>query len=383
MQDFLDKLSDIEQKYKTEKETINIFNILFKGHEEVELHSRFISYLLSSNSIFLNSFVEMLGITDFDMTNCEVFPNEQNKSELWEIDILIINKENKQAVIIENKIHATDSIHFDDDNEINKKAKTEKGIENCSYKGQLERYYHTITKGIYKKGNEYKPLEDKSFICNKVHLYYLSLYKEPSKETIGKLDFEVFNPEKHKISYHKIQDWLAECLKKGGNEFLKTIIQQYLNLITKMINDDKTARELTDLISKNDNWKNAMCLQNNFIHIKWHTIHRLFTELAESLNAKVPSGEEISEVAHKNKKNPLVLVFNYEGTELQIINDEKGFTLRNPKTEKWNDFSGELKNIKFCDFSSEETFRIINNECRKKIIDEIIDKIPTLCHTLA
>ena len=106
MQEFLDKLSVIEQKYNEKKGSkgINIFNVMYKGHEEVELHSRFISYLLSSNLIFLELFVhEILKIEDFDLNNCEVYPNEQDKSEYKEIDILIINRL-KKAVLL--KINA-------------------------------------------------------------------------------------------------------------------------------------------------------------------------------------------------------------------------------------------------------------------------------------
>ncbi len=68
MQDFLEKLFVIEQKYneQTENENINIFNILFYGHEEVTLHSRFISYLLSlKEHNFLETFVrEILKIEE-------------------------------------------------------------------------------------------------------------------------------------------------------------------------------------------------------------------------------------------------------------------------------------------------------------------------------
>lgn len=375
MQEFLDKLSLIEQKYNEKKGSkgINIFNVMYKGHEEVELHSRFISYLLSSNLIFLKLFVhEILKIEDFDLNNCEVYPNEQDKSEYKEIDILIINRLKKQAIIIENKIHANDSIH-----------EKEEEHNGNSYKGQLERYYHTITTGYYKKGRDFIELEDMSFKSDKVYLYYLSLYKEPSKGTIGKLGVEIFNPKEHVIKYHKIQDWLRLCLGKTEDEFLKTIIQQYLNLIIKMINDDKIARELTNLIAIDNNWKSTMCLQNNFRHIKWHTIDRFWNELTENLEksnyniTKSIGDNVIAEVAHKNKNIPISIEFeNGDGTKFYIANDNKGFTLGNLTKGKWDYFSNKrLMEIKFFEFSNEETFKLLNKDNRDEVIKILISEI--------
>lgn len=368
MQEFLDKLFTIEEKHrgKTESEGINIFNILFYGHEEVTLHSRFISYLLSSNSIFLELFIrKILKIEEekFNINNCEVIPNKQNKSEYEEIDILIVNEKEKQAIIIENKIHANPSIHKD--------AKD-------GYKGQLERYYNIITKGEDKKNREckYKCDEDKTFV------YYLTLYKEPTDKTIGELK-DKFNPKEHIIKYHKIQDWLRLCLGKTEDEFLKTIIQQYLNLIIKMINDDKIARELTNLIAIDNNWKSTMCLQNNFRHIKWHTIDRFWNELTENLEksnyniTKSIGDNVIAEVAHKNKNIPISIEFeNGDGTKFYIANDDKGFTFGNLTKGKWDYFSNErLKEIKFFEFANEETFKLLNKDNRDEVIKILISEI--------
>lgn len=245
MQDFLEKLSVIEQTYKekTYAGDINIFNILFYGHEEVTLHSRFISYLLSSNPVFLEVFVrDVLKIENekFDTKDCEVIPNEQNKSEYEEIDILIINDKEKQAIIIENKIHAEPSNHDG--------ART-------GYVGQLERYYNIITKGEDKneKKCKYKCDEDKTYV------YYLTLYKEPTDETIGELKEKgIFDSKKHKIDYYQIQKWLDLCVDKTDNPFLKTIIQQYLNLVKRITTDNDKALAITNLIAENENyWKKA------------------------------------------------------------------------------------------------------------------------------
>lgn len=324
----------------------------------LQLHSRFISYLLSlKEHDFLELFVrEILKIEKekFDINNCEVIPNEENKSEYEEIDILIINEKEKQAIVIENKIHAEPSIH--------RNAKV-------GYKGQLERYYNTITKGEDKteKKCKYKCDEDKTYV------FYLTLYKQPTDETIGELKEKcVFNPEKHIINYYQIQEWLNLCIDKKDHSFLNTIIQQYLNLLEKMTTDNEKALAITDLIANNENyWKSTYVFSEYFKDVKWHTIHRFFKELAEKFNTKMPDEKSISEVAHNNKKTILKIEFDYKGTTLQIVNDDKGLTLGNLNKRTWGYFSSEIKNIKFCDFSNEETFHIINNDYRKTIIEKI------------
>lgn len=365
MQSFLERLYVIEQNHndQTDIENINIFNILFYGHEEVTLHSRFISYLLSlKKQNFLELFVRnILKIEEenFNIIDCEVTPNEENKSEYEEIDILIVNEKERQAIIIENKIHAEPSIHND--------AK-------AGYKGQLERYYNTITKGEDKIEKKCKYKCDE----NKTYVYYLTLYKKPTDETIGELKEKgIFNSEKHTIDYYQIQKWLSLCIANGEKSFLNTIIRQYLNLLKKMTTDNERTLALTDLIANNENyWQSAYIFSENFKDVKWHTIHRFFTELAEKLNTQIPDEKLITDVAHNNnKKTILKIEFDYYDTRLQIVNDNNGFTLGNLIKGTWTYFPEEIKQIKFNDFSNRETFHIINNDYRNTIIEAILKQI--------
>jgi len=374
--EFLQKLSEIEQNFrKPEKEDINIFNILFKGHEEVELHSRFISYLLSSNSEFLKSFVrDILKIEEnyFDLNNCEVFPTQKDKSEYKEIDILIINKIKKQAIIIENKLNAEDS------NRIK--------IKKDGYDGQLERYYNTIKTGIDKDGKK-----DIDFQCDNVFIYYLTLYKKPSDISIGVLkDKDILKILEYKTH---IQEWLTECLKKDGNEFLKTIIQQYLNLVIGISNNVELAVKLKELISENIDtaWKcrEKVLELEDFKHVKWHTVADFWNELKTELNLPVIkdiSVDEISEVTHKEKGNrkPLYIIVDIgNNNELYIMSDSnKGLTygyIKSENKEENKDWFSVDENIIFSDFSNEKTFKLINDKNREDLIKEI----STLCHNLA
>ncbi|WP_225581999.1 PD-(D/E)XK nuclease family protein [Myroides odoratimimus] len=362
---FLDSLFKIFEKNKNniKENDINIFKIMFNGTEEVQLHSRFIAYLLSTDKTFLKLFLQIvlkLPESEFDIENCYIQPNEHNKSEYQEIDILIINEIKKQAIIIENKINAEDSIDQNEDKE-------------SGYRGQLERYYNTIISGKDKKGNSCR------FKCDsdKTKVYYLSLYKEPSRETIGNLKHKVFNINNNCINYYLIQNWLENCLPHVNNSFLQEIIEQYLTLIKNMTTDNKRAIEITNLIAENDKyWESAYTYSKHLKDIKWHTIHRFFTELSNNFNTSyLPEISIISKVAHEGKKEKLVFQFKYEENNLQIVNDEKGFTIGNLSKGTWGEFSKEITSINFITFSNENTFHLINNSFRKEIVQLMKDEI--------
>lgn len=362
---FLDSLFSIYERNKKNihHNDINFFNIMFNGTEEVQLHSRFISYILSKDKIFLKLFLKIvlnLPESDFDIENSQILPNEHNKSEYQEIDILIINEIKKQAIIIENKINAEDSI---DQNE-----KKESG-----YRGQLERYYNTIISGKDKNGNRCKYKCD----SDKTKVFYLSLYKKPSPETIGNLKTEVFNTNDNCIDYYMIQNWLEHCLVNVTNAFLKEIIKQYLILIKNMTTDNKRALEVTNLIADNEQyWESAYIYSTHFKDIKWHTIHRFFTELAKRFDStSIPETLVITKVAHEGKKEKLVMQFKYQDNNLQIVNDEKGFTIGNLSKGTWGEFSKEISSINFANFSNENTFHLINNDFREKIILQMQNEI--------
>lgn len=360
MEDFFEKLSKIKFKYYDENDSINIFNIMFQGHEEVNLHSRFISYLLSLKEYdFLNLFVRNILNLDekqFNILDCEIIPNKDNKSEYEEIDILIFNRKERQAIIIENKINADDSIH--DTNDIR-------------YKGQLDRYYYTIVNGEDKNK---KKLEIQ---CEKTFVFYLTLYKPPSETTMNQVKKNgIFIPEKHILNYYHIQDWLNLCFKKDENTFLNTIINQYLNLVKKMTTDNETVMKITNLIAENKDYTiDTFLLMSHFNDIKWHTIHRFFSELSNRFKCRMPDNEIITNIAHNNKKKSILkLEFDFMNSKIQIVYDEKGFTLGNldPSIMKWDLFeTDKIKKIDLINFSNLETFKIINNEFRYNVIDEI------------
>ena len=376
-ENLLKQLAEIEQKYKPcneEKDSINFFKAMYKGTEEVELHSRFIAFLLSPTSShkqddFLRLFVrDILKIKedDFDLNNCEVYPNEQDRREYEKIDILLIN--GKQAIIIENKIHA-------DDSNIDESVRDVK----LGYRGQLERYYHTIETGEDRHDNKLK------YKRGNIHMFYLSLYKKPTLQSLGTLiEKKIAVPV---IEYKDvIPKWLELCKNAAKNEFLKTIIEQYRSFVIEIASDNDKALEITNLIAENENyWKYAENIPlEQLKHVKWHTVHRFFKELKDKLNDKftdiqIPTDDEITEITHKKGKEIKISFKTSDDTQLYICSDINGLTLGNLTKEKWgyldSDKFPNISKINFCKFSNEETFHIINNDYRKNIIKEIAEKV--------
>ena len=177
IQSLLDKLSKevsrentkLEEK-KSRGESFNIFIICGVNHYEVT-HSAIIAEFLDPQGshgqglVFVKAFIESLNLQDFDFSLNGVEVATEMVTPNGRIDIVISNN-NKQAVIIENKIYASDQWK------------------------QLKRY-NDFAKTKYMNG--YKIL-------------YLTLNgSSPNDEASQKVAHKT-------ISYkHHIIDWLLEC----------------------------------------------------------------------------------------------------------------------------------------------------------------------------
>ena len=87
------------------KEPFNVFTVLRKASDEVNLHSRFLHALLDYQSSDigrqnLKGFLQRVGIEEFEQDDAKIRREYR--------DILISNEATKQAVVIENKIYAED-----------------------------------------------------------------------------------------------------------------------------------------------------------------------------------------------------------------------------------------------------------------------------------
>jgi hypothetical protein len=400
-------VSRVEQERKNNNIDIyNIFKILYKKTNEVKLHSRFLASLLNPNGShrkgysFLKLFLENQNLNLGDLENLEVYPHEEVKTEYKNIDILIINRIERKALIIENKIGSGDN---------NKKT--------C---GQLEGYFEKIRD------------EDKISTDN-LHSIYLTLDgREPSNESLGKYSLDEINGEC--ISYEvEIQNWLIECLKivikqPGLNE----IIIQYKKLIAEMTHQEEDIQfrlNLRKAITRNENnLKSAKVLFENYKHIKWHTIFDFWVELEKKLEAKgykiskKPSIEATTYLAHyesyktnwskkqaaglyfRVKKNFEICIGHEEGEylyfgsnhnsvkDVEIIDKITKKITKNPENYStnedwlfWQDvfhLSSNDKKIYLSDFSHEGTFNLIDEKYRANTINEIVNQIENFINSL-
>ena len=397
---FLKELNLIRDDYERRAkrtEQFNIFSVLCKSSDEVNLHSRFISSLLNPggshqlSDFCLRTFLDVCGYPEQFAANLlapgvEVYPNEYDLSERNEIDILIINRRTSFALFIENKIYAKDSNHEEH--------------------GQLEGYYQVLM-------DKYRIPE------GNIEAVFLSLDRDPSEESIGNRYPRL--KEVLKIIHYNdiIIEWLDKCLKASVDKpFLRETILQYIKLIREMTNDTSVEEriEIKELIGKSkDNMASTKLLIENFKHVKWHTVVDFWNELTQKLQS---IGYEITEnvnlddvtfVTHnelykqgyKNRnfgicfrpKDGLHMYVWYEfGYSLYygICNDENlsaGYKSRikrlctlddlpiagDDELSAYQDFElPEEEQIWFDDFLYDGTFNLINDDYRHRIIDKIV-----------
>lgn len=396
----LNKLNVIRLKYEMlseKEEKFNIFSVLHKDNDERRLHSRFIANLLApdashkKNKRFLFIFLELMKIDIEKFKQVEVYPKEWNKKENSNIDILIIDRVSKNAVIIENKINASDS--------------------NSEDSGQLERYFNHIKK--------IEKIPEKN-----ITTIYLTLDKHlPSTESLG--GYKTLDRINGVcISYpNEIVKWLNECLKETIDKpFLREAIIQYTKLIEKMTGNEMDIMqriEIKEFIGKNQDTMNATkMLIDNFKHVKWHTIFDFWENLATELQNKgynvisKPDKQNIIDLTHfesyrkgqTNKQN-FGICFNIsEDEKYEIWNEtdeylyfglKKDEIITNIVTDKINYliettqyytknehfyfynefFDNDSDKLVLSDFSSQATFNLIQKDNQDIVIKKIIETI--------
>lgn len=131
-------------------------------------------------------------------------------------------------------------------------------------------------------------------------------------------------------------------------------------------------KKLKDEIAKK--YEIAMYFQNNFKHIKWHTVDEFWTILGKKLKGKLETdnGKEITKITHYQRNGCLKIIFN----EMYVCYDDKGLTFGNITLNKWKEFNdSEIQKINFIDFDNKETFSLINKSNMNTIINTIIEEI--------
>lgn len=406
----LQKLSLVHDKSKirrSQQESFNIFTTLLDRDNEVNLHSRFISSILDPNSphklgdTLLKVFLKVIDSSFvYDIQNLEVIPSTSTWTEYKEIDILLIDRKNKTAVIIENKINASDSNHLDE--------------------GQLERYYRRIVE------EDYIPADN-------VEVYYLRPYSNtpPSDDSVSKSNKYPELPSKVRcISYEcEISKWIKLCIKEVPNSpFLRETLNQYLRLIKEMTNntDIQESLDIIEILSKSeDSLRSAKVLFDNYDQIRRQTIASFWNDLYEELEhrgykiSRKVDEEIIKEIDFERpKKSQTEFVVNFTNSKNIVFTIEADYNYFPYFGIRTSDNKGRIKEIKdlykqnihkiirindcpedgwvffldfdvpddeqisLWDFKHEGTFNLIRKENRIKSIKKHIDDFENVCKML-
>ncbi len=233
--------------HREPEEAFNIFRLLRKETDKVNLHSRFLAELLNPKgshgmgAAFLVLFLKRCGISPADFH----VPTARTLRERDRIDILIRN--DQQAIIIENKIWAGDQDR------------------------QLERYAEIVARWHLKW-----------------YIFYLTPFgHEPSTESLGKLATHADLAHRLQcISYQQhIQEWVAECIALAPRPAVLAVMVQYAQIVNRLINNsmtDKARAEMEEVIKLTATAGNALTafkLMDNWKHVRYNTEYLFWTEL--------------------------------------------------------------------------------------------------------
>ena len=208
----------------------NMFKICGVNHYE-NTHSAIIAEFFNPNgthglkSKLLECFIETLNeyfiIQNFNCKKARV--RTEHSTEEGRIDILIEDNQ-KKAIIIENKIYANDQLE------------------------QLKRY-NKYAKNTYGKGN--------------YEILYLTLSGDDASDQSGE------GVSYLSISYKEIiVSWLEKCVAIASRyPIVRETIIQYINHLKQLTNQDmntKNREEITEILSKIENLRAAQAISQNY-----------------------------------------------------------------------------------------------------------------------
>lgn len=401
----LREISILNQRIKDREEhedNFNLFDLMCNRYDEVNLHSRFLSILLDPRGshkrkdTFVRLFAEKLNLPfEYSISSLEVYPNEKDTHEHKKIDILLIDRKFKSAIIIENKIGARDSNHEDE--------------------GQIERYYRIIT-------------QDEGIPSESTSVVYLSIDRDgPTDESVATSgQFPELKEKVLSINYgNEILDWLRSCVKESYNRpILRESIIQYIRLVEEMTNNNTTeedVKSIMSLVGKNeDNLMSARLLIDNSIHMHWWSIFEFWKMLSEgfldlgfSIRQRIEN-EIIDDLVHgsaskRNKADFNLKLSSPSGIDFTINADHDNYICvgvmsddikpgQKTKVKNFYKTYQEPLNLEDCenwpfyqfitfensdglllsDFSDELTFSLISESRRKEVVNIIINQTKTL-----
>lgn len=368
-----EEMKTIVGKIERKKKGFNLFMSMFNWYNEKYLHSSFISMMLSLDERYLKLFIEEIKKNDDkgnfcveDFCKCDVFPNRNDHAEKLNIDILITSKTTNKVIIIENKTFAKDRIVDGNPQLLGYGKKIIESAEFKNIRDEKDIYYVYLSlRGVFP--SEKEEFKDKNLIT---------------------------------ISYDvNIRNWIKACIELETDDFKKSLMQQYLDMIYFALPDVKDILDLKRWVAGNldDAFSKYASEENEYVdfkdamkHVMWHTIDDFITDLIKKMariegitfNIPVSNGEfqinktdlhqKITRMAHNHTGNADV-PFNYKGESYNICFSSKGIELSidDEKSKEIDDLSG----INFCNFKCRETFDMINKDEANIEIEKVIDKI--------
>lgn len=360
-------------KIERKKNGFNLFLSMFNWYNEKYLHSSFISMMLSLDERYLKLFIEEIKKNDDkgnfcveDFCKCDVFPNINDHAEKLNIDILITSKTTNKVIIIENKTFAKDRIVDGNPQLLGYGKKIIESAEFENIRDEKDIYYVYLSlRGVFP--SEKEEFKDKNLIT---------------------------------ISYDvNIRNWIKKCSGLETDDFKRSLMQQYLDMIDFALPDIKDILYLKRLVAGNldelfrmytSNENKDASFKDAMKHVMWHTIDDFITDLINKMkciegitfNIPVSNGEyqinktdlhqKITRMAHIHTGKADVQ-FNYKGESYNICFSSKGIELSivGGKSKMIDDLSG----INFCNFECRETFDMINKDEANIEIEKVIDKI--------
>ncbi|MGB0892436.1 MAG: hypothetical protein ACPGUU_08790, partial [Flavobacteriaceae bacterium] len=85
-------------------------------------------------------------------------------------------------------------------------------------------------------------------------------------------------------------------------------------------------------------------------------------------------GKKITDLTFYNEDVNMGIWFEI-GTEKFYISSSNNLSYGNEKTQEFMEFKDEIENIRFSDFFTDNTFKLINKKEMKKTIDKILEQI--------
>lgn len=260
IQSLFDKICLLNQEYKRledEKgESYNLFKVIDMTSNEISVHSAFLADLLNPKGLhhmgdtFLRLFTDeflngMSFSTETTIVEREKYIGPVTATTGGRLDIIVTDA-NRKAIIIENKIYASDQ------------------------ENQLIRYHNYAEKNT----SEHK-------------LFYLSLDGTVHDEDkTAKHDNKELIEEEHyfTISYESdILKWLEQCREKVVDKpLIREGISHYINLIKHLTNQTMSKemeKDLKDLILENPKYIQNLGIIREAINISVVELQRRFWEL--------------------------------------------------------------------------------------------------------